>query len=171
MLLFFSLVHDHIFSQELEAHIEVFANLHKVGLPTPVIPDVDGLHHDWTLLGKKIQAKVASKRIKQNAWKAAHRERLSRTNLRAVSYGAYDFLWMHCGADIFILLPASTLRRHSTYLGQGTSGNGRMSLYLYPDTSPTRGDAPKWKKLCEPYVCSWSDEGLLAKVKQILSSC
>ena len=73
MLLFFSLVHDHVFSQELEAHIEVFANLHKVGLPTPVIPDVDGLHHDWTLLGKKIQAKVVSKRIKQNAGSQATR--------------------------------------------------------------------------------------------------
>mmetsp|Transcript_41529 Transcript_41529/g.81449 ORF Transcript_41529/g.81449 Transcript_41529/m.81449 type:complete len:110 (+) Transcript_41529:1921-2250(+) len=107
---------------------------------------------------------------KQNAWCAGHREDVGGANGRAVSYGAYDFLWIHCGADKFILLPASILRRHSTYLGQGTSGHGRRILYLYPDTSPTRGNTAKWKKLCEPYVCSWTDEGLLAKVQKILAN-
>ena len=157
--------------QELEAHIEVFANLHKLGLPPPVIPDVDGLHHDWTLLGKKIQAKVARCRTKRKSWIAMHQEHLSRGNSRAVSYGAYDFLWIHLGVDKFILIPASILRRHLTYLGQGTSGDGRRALCFYPDTSPKRGNTAKWKKPCQPYVCSWTDGGLLAKLQKILANC
>lgn len=128
--------------QELEAHIEVFANLHKLGLPTPVIPDVDGLHHDWTLLGKKIQAKVARCRTKRKSWIAMHQEHLGRGNSRAVSYGAYDFLWIHLGVDKFILIPASILRRHLTYLG--TPSRPRVLLiffisFILTRQGPSRG--------------------------------
>ena len=46
-----------------------------------------------------------------------------------------------------------------------------MNLCLYHGFHPKRGDAPKWKEMCEKYVCSWSDDGLSAKVKQILAGC
>ena len=151
----------------------MFANLLKIGMPTPVIPDIDGLHHDWTLLGKKIQAKVARKMEKQSAWVVMHMEHLGRNNQQAVSFGAYDALWIHCGADkfILILLPASILRRHSVFLGQGSCGKGRRALCMYPDTSPTRGNTAKWKKLCQEFVCSWNEADLKAKVEKILANC
>ena len=136
-----------------------------------MIPDVDGLHYDWTLLGKKIQAKVSRCQPKRKYWKLMHMEWLGRSNQRAVSFGAYDAIWVHCGDDQFVLLPASILRRHSVFLGQGGHGKGRMSLCLYHGCHPKQGDAPEWKKMCEKYVCSWSDDGLSAKVKQILAGC
>ena len=134
-----------------------------------MIPDVDGLHYDWTLLDKKIQAKVSRCQPKLKRWILMHKEFLGVGNERAASFGAYDALWVHCGDDQFVLLPASILRRHSAFLGQGGCGKGRMAIYLYHGFHPTRGDAPKWKKMCEKYVCSWSDDSLLAKVKQILA--
>lgn len=159
--------------QELEAHIKTFDNLRKVGLPAPIIPDVDGLHHDWKLDGKKIQAKVARKEDSNSGrrWRLTHQESSGSKKRRAPSYGAYDALWVHCGDDQFVLLPVSILRRHRAFLGQGVTGKGRMAIYLYHGFEPTKGDAPKWKKLCAPYVCSWDEDGLKNKVKRILGEC
>jgi len=150
--------------------------LHKLGLPTPVIPDVDGLHHDWTLFGKKIQAKVAWKRKKKMGffWQVNHQHvthDAHQPEQQAVSYGEYQALWVHLGVDQFMLLPASILRRHQTFLGQWTSAKGRSTLRFYPNDSPSRAATSKWKQLCEPYVCSWSEAGLKAKVEKILANC
>lgn len=157
--------------QELEAHIVLFGKLLELNMPTPILPDVDGLHHDWELHGKKIQAKVSVKEIKQKCWTISHQEAIGKGKYRAASFGAYDALWVHCGDDQFVLLPASVLRRHSAFFGQGSSGKGRRTLHLYHGFSPKRGDAPNWKQICAKYVCSWADAGIKAKVEKILASC
>ena len=153
----------------MEAHIKLFDNLVKLSMRTPIIPDVDGLSYDFMLNDKKVQAKVARK--ESTHWSMGHKEFLGPGNQRAASFKAYDALWAHCGDDQFVLLPASVLRRHSAFFGQGSSGKGRGNLFLYHGFSPTRGDAPKWQQLCAPYVFSWTEAGLKAKVETVLASC
>jgi hypothetical protein len=137
-------------------------------MPTPIIPEIDGLHYDWTLLGKTIQAKVATKRAL--CWEINHVECLGAHGDCAVSFGAYDALWLHCGPDKFALLPSSILRRHSTFRGQGISGKGRTNLCFYHGFSPKQVKTCLWKELCESYVCSWGEADLKGKVEGILAS-
>ena len=77
-------------------------------------------------------------------------------------------MWIHTGLDQFVLLPASILRRHQVFIGQGASGKV-VPTCISTTASLPRRPTRRWKELCEPYVCSWSDSNVKANIMDILS--
>lgn len=116
---------------------------------------------DWYIEGTAVQDKVS--RWNKSRYEAA----LTRAN-KDGRYRAGDFeaLWIHCGPDVFCLIPAQELSNRGYFKTDTMPGKIHISIYL-PD-SDSSGLVHTWTK---DYILSYSNPKLVEIVKHRLSAC